>query len=345
MGVIIRLTKVAADRCRRWRTRPQTAVLARSLQNGVMVRPTQTLKPNSGTTHNHNIPTPGDWQTDTPVAILNNVQRLTAPNPSVMTGPGTNSYLVGDVLTGFIVIDPGPADADHVERLWRAATHADGSGGHIRSIVCTHSHQDHSPGARPLQALCAAGPRPPVLGMASAPTARAASAFTPDRGLQHGELLHIQPDGDGDAHTLRVIHTPGHAANHICLLLVEDGLLFSGDHVLNGSTTVVDPPDGNMADYIDSLDLLYTTCLSSGARYILPAHGHVITDALEAIAALKAHRLRREAKIAGVMQSNPQGGPDEWLPLAYDDVPPRLWPVAKRSLLAHVERITALQSR
>jgi glyoxylase-like metal-dependent hydrolase (beta-lactamase superfamily II) len=322
-------------------------VQALSLQNGLMVRPTQTLKPVTGAPQDQIVPPPGDWQTDTPVPILNNVQRLTAPNPGVMTGPGTNSYLVGDTQTGFIVIDPGPADADHIERLWRAATHADGSGGHIRSIVCTHSHPDHSPGARPLQALCAQGTKPPVLGMASGPTARAASAFTPDRELNHGERLRLQPEGtsNDETHTLQVIHTPGHAANHVCLLLVEDGMLFSGDHVLNGSTTVVDPPDGNMADYIDSLDLLHATCLSSGARHILPAHGHVITDALEAISALKAHRLRREAKIAGVMHSNPQGGPDEWLPLAYDDVPPRLWPVAKRSLLAHIERITALQSR
>ncbi len=329
----------------------RTAVLARSLQNGLMVRPTQTLNSISGATPEGFIPPPGDWQTDTPVPILKNVLRFTAPNPGVMTGPGTNSYLVGDVQTGFIVIDPGPADADHIERLWRAAMHVDGSGGNIHSIVCTHSHPDHAPGARPLQALCAEGDRPLVLGMSSAPTARAASAFTPDRELRHGEELRLQREGAShshgtrDAHTLRVIHTPGHAANHICLLLVEDGMLFSGDHVLNGSTTVVDPPDGNMADYIDSLDLLHTTCVSHGASHILPAHGHVITDAIAAIAALKAHRLRREAKIAGVMQSNPQGGPDEWLPLAYDDVPPRLWPVAKRSLLAHVERITALQSR
>jgi glyoxylase-like metal-dependent hydrolase (beta-lactamase superfamily II) len=122
-------------------------------------------------------------------------------------------------------------------------------------------------------------------------------------------------------------------------------VLFSGDHVLNGSTTVVDPPDGNMADYIDSLELLHTTCHAQGARYILPAHGHVIMDALAAIEALKVHRLRREAKIADVMRSNPDGGPDEWLPLAYDDTPSRLWPVAMRSLLAHIERITALQSR
>ena len=144
--------------------------------------------------------------------------------------------------------------------------------------------------------------------------------------------------------TLQVLHTPGHAANHVCLLLQEDGLLFSGDHILNGSTTVVDPPDGNMRDYIDSLDLLSAACTAQNVQYILPAHGDVIDGALAAIAHLKAHRLKREAKIAAIMQANPLGSLDDWLPLAYDDVPPRIWPVAKRSLLAHVERILALEN-
>ena len=295
------------------------------------------------------MPPPADWQTDAPVALLNNVLRLTAPNPGVMTGPGTNSYLVGDAHTGFVVIDPGPADADHVQRLWAAAVHPDGRGGNIRMVVCTHSHPDHAPGAEPLQALCAAGAgKPPILGLPSAPTARAASAFVPDRAVRHGELLLLAPPSGAahaahPSHTLQVIHTPGHAANHVCLLLQEDGLLFSGDHVLNGSTTVIDPPDGNMADYIDALDLLHALCGQHGVQFILPAHGHVIADAPLAIAQLKAHRLKREAKIAAVMQANPLGGPDAWLPLAYDDVHPRIWPVAKRSLLAHIERITALQ--
>ncbi len=305
-----------------------------------MTRPHQLLS--SG------IPTTGDWQTDAPVPLMRNVLRLTAPNPGVMTGPGTNSYLVGDAQTGFTAIDPGPADADHIARLWRAAVHPDGSGGNLLRIVCTHSHPDHSPGAAPLQALCAH--RPPILGLASKPTARAASAFTPDQSLSNQELLaHIprepEPDLALQSHTLQAIHTPGHAANHVCLLLQEDGLLFTGDHVLNGSTTVIDPPDGNMADYITSLDTLSAACAEHNVRFILPAHGHVIDGALEAIAQLKAHRLKREAKIAAVMQANPNGTLDDWLPLAYDDVHPRIWPVAKRSLLAHVERIQSLQGR
>jgi len=287
---------------------------------------------------------PLDWQCEQPVPLLKNVLRLTAPNPGVMTGPGTNSYLVGDPSTGFIAIDPGPADEAHLEKLWRAA------GGDIRMIVCTHSHPDHSPGARPLQARCAVAP--PILGLPSAPTARTASAFTPDRSLLNNELLALTPQGlEGDltyklSHTLRVIHTPGHAANHLCLVLLEDGLLFSGDHILNGSTTVIDPPDGDMNDYLNSLDLLNAACLEHGLKYILPAHGYVIggpdDESLAAIARLKQHRLQREAKVLQAMQAQPDGSLDDWLAVVYDDVPERMWPVAKRSLMAHVARIESM---
>ncbi|GAA3983522.1 hypothetical protein GCM10022279_03690 [Comamonas faecalis] len=284
---------------------------------------------------------PLDWQSDRPVELRRNLQRLTAPNPGVMTGPGTNSYLVGDPATGYIAIDPGPADMEHLQRLWRAA------GGDIRTIVCTHSHPDHSPGAAPLQQLCVQAGRaaPPILGLPSLPTARAHSQFTPDRAVADGELLTLTGQGLGGSvtHTLQVVYTPGHAANHLCLLLQEDGLLFSGDHILNGSTTVIDPPDGNMADYLDSLDRLDALCQQWGVEFILPAHGHVLGDARGAIAHLKAHRLAREAKVIAAMQKRPDGTLEQWVELAYDDVPPRLWPVAQRSLIAHVERIRMLE--
>jgi glyoxylase-like metal-dependent hydrolase (beta-lactamase superfamily II) len=231
-----------------------------------------------------------------------------------------------------VAIDPGPEDAQHVERLWRAA------GGDIRMIVCTHSHPDHSPGARPLQALCAA--KPPILGLPSASTARAASEFVPERSLADGELLILE--GGGLRHTLKVIHTPGHAANHLCLVLMEDGLLFSGDHILNGSTTIVDPPDGEMNAYLDSLDILTRACHAHAIEFILPAHGYVLGSAVQAIEQLKAHRLKREAKVIAAMQARPQGDLDEWVELAYDELPPRMWPMAKRSLLAHVQRIETL---
>jgi len=293
-----------------------------------------------------------DWQHDMPVPLLKNLMRLTAPNAGYMTGPGTNSYIVGDPASGHIAIDPGPDDSAHIERLWRAC------GADLRFIVCTHSHPDHSPGAARLRALCeqAGAPRPPILGLASAATARDNSRFAPDRELADGERLVLQA-ADGSTHTLRAVHTPGHAANHLCLVLEEDGLLFSGDHILNGSTTVIDPPDGDMNAYLGSLDRLGALCDELGIQFILPAHGYVLGDwrrsadnpsapveggARRAINQLKAHRLAREAKIARAMQMRPDGGLDDWVPLAYDDVPERLWPLARRSLLAHVERIRAL---
>ena len=282
---------------------------------------------------------PLEWQSERAVPLLKNVQRLTAPNPGVMTGPGTNSYLVGEPATGYIAIDPGPADAEHLDKLWRAA------GGDIRMIVCTHSHPDHSPGAAPLQQLCvqAGRAKPPILGLPSAPTARADSHFTPDRALQNHELLALTGKGpEGEiTHTLQAIHTPGHAANHLCLLLLEDGLLFSGDHILNGSTTVINPPDGNMADYLDALDTLDALCAQHGADFILPAHGYVLGQARSAIAQLKAHRLAREAKVIAAMQALPDGTLQDWVAHAYTDVPERMWPLAQRSLIAHVERIRA----
>ena len=294
-----------------------------------MPRPSQTLSPVAPTTH--------DWQSHTPVALWRNVRRLTAPNPGLMTGPGTNTYLVGEAASGFIVIDPGPPDADHVQRLWQACADTQGRGGHIALIACTHSHADHAPAAPMLQALCAQ--RPPIVGLPSAPTARSGSHFVPDRALQAGELLRLS---GAEPHTLRAVFTPGHAANHVCFVLEEDGLLFSGDHILNGSTTVIDPPDGHMGDYLDSLDRLHQTCEALDVQHILPAHGGVMDAPLQAIAHLKAHRLKREAKVAAVMQAHSDGDLDSWLPLAYDDVPPQIWPVARRSLRAHVERLQEL---
>ncbi|QEA13333.1 MBL fold metallo-hydrolase [Comamonas flocculans] len=281
-----------------------------------------------------------DWQSLRPVPLLNNLQRLTAPNPGVMTGPGTNSYIVGTPESGHIVIDPGPNDAGHLQRLWRAA------GGDIRAIVCTHSHPDHFPGAVPLQQLCeqAGQPRPPILGLPSGPDARADSFFRPDRTLSDGELLALAGKGleAENTHTLEVVFTPGHTSNHVCLLLREDGLLFTGDHILNGSTTVIDPPDGNMADYLDALDKLDALCQTGGVQFILPAHGYVLGEPRAAIAHLKQHRLAREARVLAAMQRLPGGTPAQWVELAYDDVPPRMWPVAQRSLLAHVQRIRSL---
>ena len=146
--------------------------------------------------------------------LRKNLLRLTAPNPGMMSGPGTNTYLVGDASSGYIVIDPGPNEPEHLQRLH------DTTGGDIRFIVCTHSHPDHSPGAAPLQALVVQSghDKPPIMGMPSAPTARAYSRFKPDVTLQDGERIAVTGQGpDGEtSHTLLAIFTPGHAANHLC---------------------------------------------------------------------------------------------------------------------------------
>jgi glyoxylase-like metal-dependent hydrolase (beta-lactamase superfamily II) len=285
-----------------------------------------------GQTH-HNL----DWQHEQPVALTAGVRRLTAPNPGVMTGPGTNTYLIGRPETGYIVIDPGPDEPAHLQRI-HAFTDGD-----IRHIVCTHSHPDHSPGAAPLQALCAQ--QPDILGLPSADTAAPGHFFAPDRALSDGELIAVNgqtADGEALSYTLEAIFTPGHAANHVCLMLREDGLLVSGDHVLNGSTTVVSPPDGDMDDYLDSLDKLHAACERWRAEFILPAHGHVLGPARGAIAHLKAHRMAREAKVAAAMQALPGGSLSDWVAHAYQDTPEALWPVAQRSLQAHVNRIRRL---
>jgi recombination protein RecT len=285
------------------------------------------------------------WQHEKPVALLKNVMRLTAPNPGMMTGPGTNSYIIGTADTGYIVVDPGPNDAAHIQRLFEATQ------GDIRMIVCTHSHSDHSPGAKPLQALCSSNgsSKPLIYGLPSGEHASSNSYFAPDKSLQNKEQIRLVSRRleaallvEFDAElttTIEVIFTPGHAENHICLALVEDGLLLSGDHILNGSTTVINPPDGHMGDYLNSLDLLTELCQKYDIKQILPAHGYVLDHAERVIAHLKAHRLGREEKIAGVMQAHPSGTLDDWVAKAYDDVPHHLWSVAKRSLLAHVEHI------
>lgn len=287
------------------------------------------------------------WQCERAVALCPGVLRLTAPNQGVMTGPGTNTYLVGSPEKGYVVIDPGPDLPEHLQRVWHAAEGMDGRGGHISHIVCTHSHPDHAPGAWPLRAMCPHAPE--VLGLPSQPTARARSAFTPTRALQNREHIAVYlPAGDGISAlqngALEVLHTPGHAANHVCLLLPSHGLLFSGDHILQGSTTVIDPPDGNMHHYLESLHLLALCCSTQGLRQILPAHGRVMDDAPGAIAHLVRHRLAREAKVAAAMAALPDGSAQDWVAQAYDDVDARLWPVAMRSLQAHVERIRLLQT-
>ncbi len=260
-----------------------------------------------------------EWQHDRAVPLLRHVQRLTAPNPGRMTGPGTNSYIVGEP-GHYIVIDPGPDDAGHVARL--AAIVGQG----LQAIVCTHAHPDHAPGAAPLQRLAGGI----IMGRPTGPLFEPQWAFTPQRTLEDGERLRC-----GDS-TLRILHTPGHASNHVCLLLEEDGLLFSGDHILSGSTTVISPPDGDMRDYVAQLHRL----AGEPFEYILPAHGHVIAAGKREVAKLIAHRMAREAKVLEALRR--VAGPatlDDLVAIAYDDVDPQIHAVAKRSLTAHLLKL------
>ncbi len=261
-----------------------------------------------------------DWQHE-PVRLLHHVTRITAPNPGRMTGPGTNTYVIGGP-DEFICIDPGPDHAEHLARIARI------TGDRLSAIICTHSHPDHYPGAVPLRVLIGK-PGIPILGRRAGPHFNPAWSFEPDAQLQDGQQLRC-----GDS-TIKVLHTPGHASNHVCLLLIEDGLLFSGDHILNGSTTVIDHPDGDMNAYMASLVKLRSERLS----FILPAHGHVLGDPIGQIDGLIRHRLRREAKVLNSVQHTGGGTVDFLVTHAYDDVDPVLHPVAKRSLMAHLVRL------
>lgn len=252
------------------------------------------------------------------VTVAPGVRRITAPNPGMMTGPGTNSYLIGD--TELALIDPGPELDAHRDTLLAAV------GDRLRWILCTHTHRDHSPLARAIKQATGAE----VLGHGVTPAdGRQDEAFRPDRALRDGEIV------DCAGARLRVVHTPGHASNHFCYLLDGSGLLFTGDHVMQGSTVVISPPDGDMQAYLDSLERLLELPVSAFA----PGHGHLITTPVEEVRRLVAHRLKREEKIHAVLVARGAGTLESLVRHAYDDVPERIHPVAMRSLHAHLLRL------
>jgi len=244
------------------------------------------------------------------------VTRLTAPNPGMMTGPGTNTYIVGPE-NARAVIDPGPDIASHVEKIL--------SFGNIRWVLCTHTHFDHSPAARAINAATGAQ----VLGR-PAPAGQD-ETFSPEFTLENGQRVQV------DDITLRAIHTPGHASNHLCYLLEETRMLFTGDHVMQGSTVVINPPDGDMRAYLRSLERL----LDEDVAIIAPGHGYLIGAPHKEIRRLVAHRLAREEKVVAALGKIGPASLDELLPLVYDDVPARIHRVAARSLTAHLEKLAA----
>lgn len=253
----------------------------------------------------------------TAVAVRPGIVRITAPNPGVMTGPGTNSYIVGE--RGLALIDPGPAIDSHVEKLIEAV------GDRLEWILCTHTHLDHSPAARALKAATGAK----IAGLACAQDGRQDAGFAPDRVLGDGDTVAVEGS------TLRAVHTPGHASNHLCYLLQERKLLFTGDHVMQGSTVVISPPNGSMKAYLASLDKVLHLDIAA----LAPGHGHVIETPHEEVRRLVAHRLKREQKVVDALARKHPATLDELVPLAYDDVNERLYPVAKRSLHAHLIKL------
>lgn len=254
------------------------------------------------------------------VALSARVCRVLADNPGLMTGPGTNSYLIG--RSELAVLDPGPALPAHIEALLTAAQ---ARGGRIRWIVLTHTHQDHAPAALALKARTGAA----IIGMAPLPGDPAQALITMDRQLAHGDMLPIDADT-----TLQALHTPGHVGNHVCYLLTEEKLLFSGDHLINGSTVVIVPPSGHMADYLRSLALLQQQEIAQ----IAPGHGDVIEQAQALIAHTIAHRLAREAKVLAALLPTAQTL-DELTPRVYADVAPALHALARYSLEAHLIKL------
>jgi len=251
------------------------------------------------------------------VEIGAGVRRLLAPNPGPMTGPGTNTYLVGDAEVA--VIDPGPPLDKHIDAIERAGEDR------IRWILVTHTHPDHSPAAAKLAARTGAE----LLGQPPPDGKLQDQTFSPDRVLADGDEL------SSDEFCLRAVHTPGHASNHVCYRHAALRWLFTGDHIMNGSTVVIDPPDGDMKDYFESLEKLKYLDLKA----LAPGHGHVIDDPMDAVDSLIKHRLKREAKVVACLSDHPDSSINQLVAFVYDDVAVGLHRLARRSLHAHLLKL------
>ena len=263
-----------------------------------------------------------EQQTGVPQALEPLVQRLLAPNPSPYTFTGTQTYLVG---TGNVaVIDPGPDDAGHIKAIVDAV-----AGRPLAAIVITHTHRDHSPGARSLHAATGA----PIVGCDRLALDdagfRADAAFdhdyAPDRVLSDGDQVR------GEGWTLIAVATPGHTSNHLCFALEETRALFSGDHVMGWSTSIVSPPDGDMGDYIRSLEKLQTR----RDRVYYPGHGDPVENPQRLVRGMIGHRKQREGQILRLLAAGTQPVPD-MVARMYTGLDPRLVPAAERSVLAHL---------
>jgi len=255
---------------------------------------------------------PAELTPGVPKAISPMVRRIVAPNPGMMTGPGTNTYLVG--IDEVAVIDPGPDDDAHLEAIV-------GCGGdRIRWILCTHTHPDHWP----------------LVPRLAERTGARTLAFTERDGLEVDEEIGDGYVVEGSEFRLAALHTPGHASNHLCYLLEADRMLFSGDHIMNGSTVVIGPPDGDMATYLQQLERLRSMRL----RSIAPGHGLVIEDPLAKIDEYLTHRAEREQQVLAELRSRADGATVEELEAAcYPDIKDDLHPVAQKTVWAHLRKL------
>lgn len=252
------------------------------------------------------------------------VRRVLARNPSPFTYTGTQTYLVGDG-GDVAVIDPGPDEAEHLDALIEAVGDAK-----VSAILCTHTHRDHSPAAAPLAKRTGA----PIIGCAAltlqddGPRADAAfdPTYRPDRVLADGEAV------SGDGWTLVAVATPGHTSNHLCFALPETGALFTGDHVMGWSTSVISPPDGDMTAYLESLGKLYDRLQD---RIYFPAHGPCVEKPRQLVRGMIGHRRQREKQILRQIEAGHRLIA-EMVPHMYKGVDERLWPAAGRSVLAHL---------
>jgi glyoxylase-like metal-dependent hydrolase (beta-lactamase superfamily II) len=256
-------------------------------------------------------PVPGE-----PSELAPGLLRLTAPNPGLMTGPGTNTYLIG--TSDLVLVDPGPADDAHLAAM-EAAIAARGT---LRSILVTHTHRDHAPGAAALAQATGAQ----VVGFGPA------EEFTPDLSVGEGWTVTVAT-ASGNM-TLEAVHTPGHASDHLCWLLRESRTLLTGDHVMHGSTVVINPPDGDLGAYLASLARVRD--LDPPLRTLAPGHGRLMEEIPAVIDALIAHRLGRHALVAESLRATGEGTVEDLLPRVYADVTEAQLPVARRSLWAHL---------
>lgn len=258
------------------------------------------------------------------VPILPRVWRVLALNPGMMSGPGTNSYLI-EGTSGLMLLDPGPADDRHLDNVEAAASEI---GLPIDTVLCTHTHRDHSPGA----ALFAKRhPDVRLMGPAPLDDQLQDETWQPDQILKDGDILPLAHERQ-----LRVIATPGHVSNHLCFLLEPDGMLFSGDHLINGSTVVIAPPSGSMSHYLQSLRNLQPLRIET----IAPGHGDLISAPADAIASTIAHRLKREDRVLDALQDSTEAvTPGDLVKAVYEDVPPFLHPIAEFSLHAHLIKL------